>query len=227
MKLALARAILFEVSLPRPFSLRASTDVLLPRPISSSSTSPPTTWMFSTSPGWRTTSRVSRLARPSSSPVRPFLLRAFESLPDDVSADDSGFLNNVTTDILHLHRFKVKRYPGNLEAFVKHVPEAKAYYELAPADDYLFKFPDPPLLDVRLSRCPIACMSLTLLTHPGSQDQGEVAHEDEARRIPVPHRAHPAALRHLPPGLALVACRRPRTQRIRKVDPRQAPRRRG
>jgi elongation factor 3 len=53
----------------------------------------------------------------------------------------------VTTDILHLNRFKVKRYPGNLEAFVRHVPEAKAYYELAPADDYLFKFPDPPLLD--------------------------------------------------------------------------------
>lgn len=63
------------------------------------------------------------------------------------SVDDSGFLNNVTTDILHLNRFKVKRYPGNLEAFVKHVPEAKVYYELNPAEDYLFKFPDPPLLD--------------------------------------------------------------------------------
>ncbi|ORY75334.1 P-loop containing nucleoside triphosphate hydrolase protein [Leucosporidium creatinivorum] len=64
-----------------------------------------------------------------------------------IVSHDSGFLNNVTTDILHLNRFKVKRYPGNLQAFVKHVPEAKAYYELNVDEEYQFKFPDPPLLD--------------------------------------------------------------------------------
>ncbi|GEM09407.1 elongation factor 3 [Rhodotorula toruloides] len=64
-----------------------------------------------------------------------------------IVSHDSGFLNNVCTDILHLNKFKVKRYPGNLDAFVKFVPEAKAYYELNPLEDYNFKFPNPPLLD--------------------------------------------------------------------------------
>lgn len=60
---------------------------------------------------------------------------------------DSGFLNNTITDVLHLNRFKVKRYRGNLEAFVKAVPEAKSYYTLDAAEDYKFKLPDPPLLE--------------------------------------------------------------------------------
>jgi len=64
-----------------------------------------------------------------------------------IVSHDSGFLNNVVTDILYLNRFKVKRTPGNLEAFAKLVPEAKAYFELAIQDNYAFKFPDPPLLD--------------------------------------------------------------------------------
>jgi len=56
-------------------------------------------------------------------------------------------LNNTITDVLHLDRFKVRRYRGNLEAFVKAVPEAKSYYTLDAAEDYKFKLPDPPLLD--------------------------------------------------------------------------------
>ncbi|GAA5868264.1 hypothetical protein JCM3774_000986 [Rhodotorula dairenensis] len=64
-----------------------------------------------------------------------------------IVSHDSGFLNNVCTDILHLNKFKVKRYPGNLDAFVKFVPEARAYYELNPLEDYNFKMPAPPLLD--------------------------------------------------------------------------------
>lgn len=60
---------------------------------------------------------------------------------------DSGFLNNTITDVLHLNRFKLRRYRGNLEAFVKAVPEAKSYYTLEAAEDYRFKLPDPPLLD--------------------------------------------------------------------------------
>ena len=58
-----------------------------------------------------------------------------------IVSHDSGFLNNVCTDILHLNKFKVKRYPGNLDAFVKFVPEARAYYELNPLEDYNFKMP--------------------------------------------------------------------------------------
>ena len=64
-----------------------------------------------------------------------------------IVSHDSDFLNRTVTDILHLDRFKVKRYPGNLQAFVKMVPSAKSYYELSVADDYKFKLPDPPLLE--------------------------------------------------------------------------------
>lgn len=64
-----------------------------------------------------------------------------------IVSHDSGFLNNTITDVLHLNRFKVKRYRGNLEAFVKAVPEAKSYYTLEAMEDYRFKLPDPPLLD--------------------------------------------------------------------------------
>ena len=64
-----------------------------------------------------------------------------------IVSHDSGFLNNTITDVLHLNRFKVKRYRGNLEAFVKVVPEAKSYYTLDTAEGYTFKLPDPPLLE--------------------------------------------------------------------------------
>lgn len=64
-----------------------------------------------------------------------------------IVSHDSGFLDTVCTDIIHLNRFKIKRYPGNLQAFVQRVPEAKAYYELAALEEYKFKLPDPPFLD--------------------------------------------------------------------------------
>ncbi|KAG8954680.1 translational elongation factor EF-1 alpha [Tulasnella sp. 424] len=64
-----------------------------------------------------------------------------------IVSHDSSFLNNVITDVLHLNRFKVKRYRGNLEAFVKAVPEAKSYYSLQVDSEYKFRFPEPPFLD--------------------------------------------------------------------------------
>ncbi len=64
-----------------------------------------------------------------------------------IVSHDSGFLNNVITDVLHLNRFKLKRYRGNLESFMKAVPEARSYYTLEAQEDYQFKLPDPPLLD--------------------------------------------------------------------------------
>lgn len=60
---------------------------------------------------------------------------------------DSSFLNNTITHVIHLNRFKLKAYKGNLENFVKQVPEAKAYYTLKADDNYTFKLPDPPLLE--------------------------------------------------------------------------------
>ncbi|CAH7673851.1 P-loop containing nucleoside triphosphate hydrolase protein [Phakopsora pachyrhizi] len=74
-------------------------------------------------------------------------LKSLETCTSIIVSHDSGFLDNVCTDIIHLNRFKIKRYPGNLQAFVQRVPEAKAYYELSALEEYKFKFPDPPFLD--------------------------------------------------------------------------------
>ena len=54
---------------------------------------------------------------------------------------------HTITDVLHLNRFKLRRYHGNLKSFVKAVPKAKSYYTLEAAEDYKFKLTDPPLLD--------------------------------------------------------------------------------
>jgi elongation factor 3 len=96
-------------------------------------------------------------------------LTALTNTTSIIVSHDSDFLNRTVTDVLHLDRFKIKRYPGNLEAFVKHVPAAKAYYELNPADDYQFKFPDPPLLDgVKTKEKSLLKMRHVTFQYPGS-----------------------------------------------------------
>ncbi|EST09060.1 ABC transporter-like protein [Kalmanozyma brasiliensis GHG001] len=86
-----------------------------------------------------------------------------------IVSHDSGFLNNVCTDILHLNRFKIKRYPGNLDAFVKRVPEARAYAELNTGEDYSFKLPDPPLLDgVKTKEKSLVKMKDVIFQYPGT-----------------------------------------------------------
>jgi elongation factor 3 len=74
-------------------------------------------------------------------------LKSLTTCTSIIVSHDSGFLDEVCTDIIHLNRFKIKRYPGNLQAFVARVPEAKSYYELSALEEYQFKFPDPPFLD--------------------------------------------------------------------------------
>ena len=74
-------------------------------------------------------------------------LNSLKETTSIIVSHDSKFLNDVCTDILHLNRFKIKRYPGNLDAFVKRVPEARSYVELNSGEDYSFKLPNPPLLD--------------------------------------------------------------------------------
>ncbi|KAI5785047.1 armadillo-type protein [Peziza echinospora] len=63
-----------------------------------------------------------------------------------IVSHDSGFLDNVCQHIIHYERFKLKRYRGNLAAFVKQVPYAKSYYELG-ASELEFKFPEPGYLE--------------------------------------------------------------------------------
>ena len=85
---------------------------------------------------------------------------------------DSSFLNNTITDVLHLNRFKLKRYRGNLEAFVKAVPEATSYYTLEAAEDYKFKFPDPLLLEgVKTKEKSLLKMRKVGFQYPGTPAQ--------------------------------------------------------
>ncbi|EAU81879.1 elongation factor 3 [Coprinopsis cinerea okayama7 len=89
-----------------------------------------------------------------------------------IVSHDSGFLNNTITDVLHLNRFKLRRYRGNLEAFVKAVPEAKSYYTLEAAEDYKFKLPDPPLLEgVKTKEKSLLKMRKVNFQYPGSSVQ--------------------------------------------------------
>jgi elongation factor 3 len=63
-----------------------------------------------------------------------------------VISHDSKFLNNIVQHVIHYERFKLKRYRGNLDEFVKRVPSAKSYHELS-ASDMEFKFPEPGYLE--------------------------------------------------------------------------------
>ena len=63
-----------------------------------------------------------------------------------IVSHDSGFLDNVTTDIYHYEpNKKLACYKGNLSAFVEIRPEAKSYYTLS-ATNVQFKFPPPGIL---------------------------------------------------------------------------------
>ncbi|KAI5457126.1 armadillo-type protein [Mariannaea sp. PMI_226] len=63
-----------------------------------------------------------------------------------IVSHDSGFLDNVCQHIVHYERFKLKRYRGNLAAFVQRVPSARSYYELG-ASEIEFSFPEPGFLE--------------------------------------------------------------------------------
>ena len=89
-----------------------------------------------------------------------------------IVSHDSDFLNRTITDVLHLNNFKLKRYPGNLEAFVDFVPEARAYFQLDVAEDYQFKLPAPPLLDgVKTKEKSLIKMKNVSFKYPTSQVQ--------------------------------------------------------
>jgi len=63
-----------------------------------------------------------------------------------IISHDSSFLNNVIQHVIHYERFKLKRYRGNMQEFVKRVPSAKSYYELG-ATELEFTFPEPGFLE--------------------------------------------------------------------------------
>ncbi|KAL1704978.1 P-loop containing nucleoside triphosphate hydrolase protein [Schizophyllum commune] len=84
-----------------------------------------------------------------------------------IISHDSGFLDNVTTDIIHYEQKKLVYYKGNLSKFVSEHPEAKSYYTLA-ATSVKFAFPPPgSLMGVRSNTRAILKMTNCTFTYPG------------------------------------------------------------
>ncbi|CAE7059439.1 unnamed protein product [Rhizoctonia solani] len=87
-----------------------------------------------------------------------------------VVSHDSGFLDNITTDIIHYEAKKLVYYPGNLAKFVEKVPEAKSYYTLA-ATSVKFSFPPPgSLMGVRSNTRAILKLANCTFTYPGRKE---------------------------------------------------------
>lgn len=85
-----------------------------------------------------------------------------------IVSHDSGFLDDVCTDIYHYEQKKLICYKGNLAAFVKQKPEAKSYYTLT-ASQVQFKFPPPGILTgVKSNTRSILRMTNCTYTYPGS-----------------------------------------------------------
>ena len=85
-----------------------------------------------------------------------------------IVSHDSGFLDEVCTDIYHYESKKLVCYRGNLAAFVKVKPEAKSYYTLSDANAQ-FKFPPPGILSgVKSNTRSILRMSNCTFTYPGA-----------------------------------------------------------
>ncbi|ORX36907.1 mRNA export factor elf1 [Kockovaella imperatae] len=84
-----------------------------------------------------------------------------------IVSHDSGFLDNVCTQIIHYESKKLAYYPGNLSKFVEKVPSAKSYYTLA-ATSIKFTFPPPgSLMGVRSNTRAIMKLSNCTFTYPG------------------------------------------------------------
>lgn len=85
-----------------------------------------------------------------------------------VVSHDSGFLDNICTDIIHYESKRLVYYRGNLAKFVEKHPPAKSYYTLS-ASVVSFSFPPPgSLMGVRSKTRAILKMSDCTFTYPGS-----------------------------------------------------------
>ena len=95
-------------------------------------------------------------------------LKSHTEITSLIVSHDSGFLDNVCTDIYHYEQKKLVCYPGNLAAFVRVKPEGKSYYTLS-ASQVQFKFPNPGILTgVKSSTRAIIRMQNCTYTYPGA-----------------------------------------------------------
>lgn len=85
-----------------------------------------------------------------------------------VVSHDSGFLDNICTDIMHYEKKRLVYYRGNLAKFVEKHPAAKSYYTLS-ASVVSFSFPPPGLLmGVRSQTRAILKMTNCTFTYPNA-----------------------------------------------------------
>ncbi|QIX00384.1 hypothetical protein AMS68_005901 [Peltaster fructicola] len=95
-------------------------------------------------------------------------LKTHTDITSLIVSHDSGFLDEVCTDIYHYEQKKLVCYKGNLAAFVKQKPEASSYYTLS-ASNVQFKFPPPGILTgVKSVTRSILRMSDCSFTYPGA-----------------------------------------------------------
>ncbi|KAI1245881.1 hypothetical protein MGN70_012775 [Eutypa lata] len=96
-------------------------------------------------------------------------LKSHTDITSMIVSHDSGFLDNVTTDIYHYEPGKkLGHFKGNLDDFVKVRPEAKAYYTLS-ASNVQFKFPPPGILSgVKSQTRAIIRMSAVSFQYPNA-----------------------------------------------------------
>ncbi|KAL8968076.1 MAG: hypothetical protein Q9197_005069 [Variospora fuerteventurae] len=95
-------------------------------------------------------------------------LKSHTEITSLIVSHDSGFLDNVCTDIYHYEQKKLVCYPGNLAAFVRVKPEAKSYYTLS-ASQTSFKFPNPGILTgIKSATRAIIRMTNCSYTYPGA-----------------------------------------------------------
>ncbi|KAH8601406.1 prion formation protein [Bisporella sp. PMI_857] len=96
-------------------------------------------------------------------------LKSHTDITSLIVSHDSGFLDEVCTDIYHYEPGKkLKCYKGNLKAFVAQKPEAKSYYTLSDSVAQ-FKFPPPGILTgVRSNTKSILRMTNCSYTYPGA-----------------------------------------------------------
>nr|POE79388.1 [nu+] prion formation protein 1 [Quercus suber] len=95
-------------------------------------------------------------------------LKTHTDITSLIVSHDSGFLDEVCTDIYNYENKKLIHYRGNLSEFVKQKPDAKAYYTLS-SSQVQFKFPPPGILTgVKSNTRSILRMTNCTFTYPGA-----------------------------------------------------------
>jgi elongation factor 3 len=81
---------------------------------------------------------------------------------------DSGFLNDCCTDILQIHRLKLKQYRGNLNKFMEVNPDARSYFSIKESK-LSFTFPQPgPIEGIKSKSKALMKLGHCDFTYPGN-----------------------------------------------------------